>query len=144
MPKKVAKVVKVQAMGGNASPAPPLGPALGQAGVDIGAFVKQFNDATQDKKGQTLPVVITVYEDRSFTFKVKSPPAAVLIKEALKLKKGSGEPNKEKVGKITKKQLEEIAKIKMEDLNANDIEAASRIIAGTAKNMGVTVEGLAA
>ena len=142
MAKKVTKVIKVQAMGGNASPAPPLGPALGQAGVDIGAFVKQFNDQTQDKKGQTLPVQITVYEDRSFTFKVKSPPAAVLIKEELKLKKGSGEPNKEKVGTITKKQLEKIAEIKMEDLNARDLAAAVNIIAGTAKNMGVMVEGV--
>ncbi len=141
MAKKVVKVVKVQAMGGNASPAPPLGPALGQAGVDIGGFVKQFNDATQDKKGQTLPVVITVYEDRSFTFVVKSPPAAVLIKEKLKLQKGSGEPNKNKVGTITKKQLEEIAEIKMADLNANDIQAAAKIIAGTARNMGINVEG---
>jgi large subunit ribosomal protein L11 len=140
--KKVMKVIKVQAMGGNASPAPPLGPALGQAGVDIGAFVKQFNDSTQDKKGQTLPVQITVYEDRSFTFKVKSPPAAVLIKQELKLKKGSGEPNKIKVGKITRKQLEKIAEIKMADLNARDIDAAVNIIAGTAKNMGVTVEGM--
>ena len=136
------KVIKVQAMGGNASPAPPLGPALGQAGGDIGAFVKQFKDSTQDKKGQTLPVQITVYEDRSFTFKVKSPPAAVLIKQELKLKKGSGEPNKIKVGKITRKQLEKIAEIKMADLNARDIDAAVNIIAGTAKNMGVTVEGM--
>ena len=136
------KIIKVQAMGGNASPAPPLGPALGQAGVDIGAFVKQFNDATQDKKGQTLPVQITVFEDRSFIFKVKSPPAAVLIKQELKLDKGSGEPNKVKVGNITRKQLEKIAEIKMVDLNARDINAAIKIIAGTAKNMGVTVEGV--
>ena len=140
MAKKVAKVVKVQAVGGNASPAPPLGPALGQAGVDIGAFVNQFNAATQDKKGQTLPVVITVYDDRSFDFKVKSPPAAVLIKEKLKLKKGSGEPNKNKVGTINRQQLKEIAEVKMEDLNARDIEAAANIIAGTARNMGVKVE----
>jgi large subunit ribosomal protein L11 len=142
MAKKVTKVIKVQAMGGNASPAPPLGPALGQAGVDIGAFVKQFNDQTQDKKGQTLPVVITVYEDRSFTFKVKSPPAAVLIREKLKIKKGSSVPNKEKVGTITRKQLEEIAEVKMADLNARDMDAAVKIIAGTAKNMGVLVEGV--
>ncbi len=142
--KKIMKVVKVQAMGGNATPAPPLGPALGQAGVDIGGFVKKFNDATQDRKGQLLPIVVTVFEDRSFTFKVKSPPAAALIKEKLKLQKGSGEPNKVKVGSITRAQLEEIAKIKMADLNANDLDAAVRIIAGTAKNMGVTVEGLAA
>ena len=140
MAKKISKVVKVMATGGNASPAPPLGPALGQAGVDIGGFVKQFNDATQEKKGQLLPVVITVYEDRSFDFVVKSPPASELIKKALKLKKGSGIPNKEKVGEITRKQLEEIAEVKMADLNARDIDAAVNIIAGTAKNMGVTVE----
>lgn len=140
--KKIMKVVKVQAMGGAATPAPPLGPALGQAGVDIGGFVKQFNDQTQDRKGKLLPIVITVFEDRSFTFKVKTPPAAALIKEMLKLDKGSGEPNKKKVGKINRKQLEEIAKIKMEDLNANDIDAAVRIIAGTAKSLGVTVEGV--
>jgi len=124
-------------MGGNATPAPPLGPALGQAGVDIGAFVNQFNSKTQDKKGQTLPVHITVYDDRSFTFKIKSPPAAVLIREKINLKKGSGEPNKNKVGKISQKQLEEIAEIKKEDLNARDIKAGAKIIEGTARNMGV-------
>ena len=140
--KKVLKVVKVRAMGGVATPAPPLGPALGQAGVDIGGFVKQFNDLTQDRKGKLLPVVITVYDDRSFTFKVKAPPAATLIKEAIKLEKGSSEPNKIKVGTINRKQLEEIAKVKMEDLNANDLEAAVRIIAGTAKSLGVNVTGL--
>lgn len=140
--KKIMKVVKIRAMGGSATPAPPLGPALGQAGVDIGGFVKRFNDQTQDRKGQLLPIVITVYEDRSFVFKVKSPPASVLIKEKLKLTKGSGEPNKKKVGTITKVQLQEIAKIKMDDLSANDIEAAVKIIAGTAKNMGVVVEGV--
>ena len=142
MAKKISKIVKVQAIGGNATPAPPLGPALGQAGVDIGAFVKQFNAATQENKGKLLPVVITVYEDRSFEFKVKSPPAAVLIKEELNLKKGSGEPNKVKVGKITRKQLEKIAKIKMDDLNARDLDAAVKIIAGTARNMGVVAEGM--
>ena len=140
MAKKITKVIKVQAIGGNATPAPPLGPALGQAGVDIGGFVNQFNSATQDKKGQLLPVQITVYADRSFTFQVKSPPAAALITEKLKLKKGSGVPNKEKVGTIKRKQLEEIAEIKMEDLNARDMDAAVKIIAGTAKNMGVNVE----
>ena len=124
-------------MGGNATPAPPLGPALGQAGVDIGAFVNQFNSQTQDKKGQTLPVQITVYDDRSFTFKIKSPPAAVLIREKINLKKGSGEPNKNKVGKISQKQLEEIAEIKKADLNARDIKAGAKIIEGTARNMGV-------
>lgn len=143
MAKVVSKVIKVMAMGGNASPAPPLGPALGQAGVDIGAFVKQFNDATQEKKGQLLPVVITVYEDRSFDFKVKSPPASELIKKALKLQKGSSVPNKDKVGTITRKQLELIAEEKMDDLNARDIDAAVNIIAGTARNMGVKVEGAA-
>ncbi|MBT3834874.1 50S ribosomal protein L11 [Candidatus Peribacteria bacterium] len=137
MAKKIAKVIKVQAMGGNATPAPPLGPALGQAGVDIGAFVNQFNSQTQDKKGQTLPVQITVYDDRSFTFKIKSPPAAVLIREKINLKKGSGEPNKNKVGKISQKQLEEIAEIKKADLNARDIKAGAKIIEGTARNMGV-------
>ena len=141
MAKKVVKVIKVQAMGGVATPAPPLGPALGQAGVDIGSFVTKFNEKTKDKKGQTLPVVITVYEDRSFTFIVKCPPASLLIKQMLKIEKGSGEPNKQKVGTITQKQLEEIAKMKMSDLNARDIKAAARIIAGTAKNMGVVVEG---
>lgn len=140
--KKIMKVVKVRAMGGAATPAPPLGPALGQAGVDIGGFVKKFNDQTQDRKGQQLGVVITVFDDRSFTFKVKSPMASALIKEKLKLEKGSGEPNKNKVGTITKAQLQEIAKIKMDDLNANDLEAAVKIIAGTAKNMGVVVEGV--
>ena len=109
MAKKVVKVIKVQAMGGTATPAPPLGPALGQAGVDIGGFVSKFNEKTKDKKGQLLPVQITVYEDRSFTFKVKSPAATVLIKQELKLEKGSGEPNKVKVGTITRKQLEKIA-----------------------------------
>ena len=140
--KKIMKVVKVQAMGGAATPAPPLGPALGQAGVDIGGFVKQFNDATQDRKGKLLPIVITVYEDRSFTFKVKTPPAAALIKEMLKLEKGSSEPNKKKIGTINRKQLEEIAKIKMEDLNASDLDAAVRIIAGTARSLGVVPEGV--
>ncbi len=139
MAKKVVKVIKVQAMGGTATPAPPLGPALGQAGVDIGGFVSKFNAATQDKKGQILPVQITVYEDRSFTFKVKSPAASQLIKQELKLEKGSREPNKNKVGSLTKAQLRKIAEAKMADLNARDIDAAMNIIAGTARNMGVTV-----
>jgi len=141
MAKKVVKVIKVQAMGGTATPAPPLGPALGQAGVDIGGFVSKFNEKTKDKKGQLLPVQITVYEDRSFTFKVKSPAATVLIKQELKLEKGSGEPNKVKVGTITRKQLEKIAEMKMADLNARDMDAAVKIIAGSAKSMGLTVEG---
>src|SRR3989338_8530672 len=142
MAKKVVKVIKVQAMGGTATPAPPLGPALGQAGVDIGVFVSKFNEKTQDRKGQLLPVQITVYEDRSFTFKVKSPPASTLILQELKLEKGSGEPNKNKVGSLTRAQLEKIAEAKMTDLNARDIAAAVNIIAGTARSMGVSVEGV--
>ena len=141
MAKKVVKVIKVQAMGGNATPAPPLGPALGQAGVDIGKFVSQFNEATKDRKGQTLPVQVTVYEDRTFTFKVKCPAASALIKQELKIEKGSGEPNKSKVGSLTRKQLEKIAEMKMVDLNARDLEAAMKTIAGTARSMGVLVEG---
>ncbi len=140
MAKKVAKVVKAQARGGQANPAPPLGPALGQAGVDINAFCTQFNDRTQDKQGQLIPVVIRVYEDRTFDFDLKQPPAAELIIQKAKIKKGSGEPNKEKVGHLTKAQLREIAEIKMPDLNATDIEAAMKIIAGTARNMGVTTD----
>lgn len=140
MAKKVLKVIKVQATGGTATPAPPLGPALGQAGVDIGRFVSQFNEKTSDKKGQLLPVQITVYEDRSFTFKVKSPPASILIKQELGLEKGSSEPNKNKVGTLTRNQLEKIARVKMEDLNARDLPVAMKIVAGTARSMGVTVE----
>lgn len=142
MAKKVLKIIKVQATGGAATPAPPLGPALGQASVDIGKFVSQFNEKTSEKKGQLLPVQITVYEDRSFTFKVKSPPASILIKQELGLEKGSGEPNKNTVGTLTRSQLEKIAKAKMEDLNARDLPAAMNIVAGTARSMGVTVEGL--
>lgn len=141
MPKKILKVIKVQATGGNASPAPPLGPALGQSGVDIGAFISQFNSRTSDKKGQILPVEITVYADRSFDFTVKAPPTAELIKQELKLEKGSKEPNKEKVGTITRSQLLKIAEAKMADLNARDLDAAVKMIAGTARNMGVVVEG---
>ena len=140
MAKKVSKIIKAQARGGQANPAPPLGPILGQAGVDINAFCTQFNDRTQDKQGQIVPVVINVYEDRSFDFVLKQPPAATLIMEKAKIKKGSGEPNKEKVGTLTKAQLREIAEVKMPDLNAHDIEAAMNIIAGTARNMGVTIE----
>ena len=124
MAKKVKKVIKVQARGGQANPAPPLGPALGQAGVDIQGFCTQFNAATKDRMGQLVPVQITVYEDRSFSFITKQPPAAALIMERAKIQKGSGEPNRNKVGKISKKDLEEIAKIKMPDLNATDLEAA--------------------
>jgi large subunit ribosomal protein L11 len=143
MAKKVKKVIKVQVRGGQANPAPPLGPALGQAGVDINGFCTKFNDQTKKDKenmGKMLPVEITVYDDRSFTFKVKQPAAATLIKEAAKIESGSGEPNKNKVGKLTKAQVRKIAETKMPDLNCNDIEAAEKIIAGTARSMGVTVE----
>lgn len=140
MAKKIKKVIKVQARGGQANPAPPLGPALGQAGVDIAGFCTQFNAKTKDRMGQVVPVQITVYEDRSFSFITKQPPATSLIMERAKIEKGSGEPNRNKVGKITKKDLEEIAKIKMPDLNATDLEAAKLIIAGSARSMGVTIE----
>ena len=140
MAKVIKKVIKVQARGGQANPAPPLGPALGQAGVDIGGFCAKFNEQTKNGMGQVVPVEITVYEDRTFSFKLKQPPATTLIMERAKIQKGSGEPNKNKVGKITKKDLEEIAKIKMPDLNAADMEAAMKIIAGSARSMGVTVE----
>jgi large subunit ribosomal protein L11 len=139
MAKKVLTQIKLQAVGGQASPAPPVGPALGQHGVNIMEFVKSFNAQTQNDLGTVIPVVITVYEDRSFTFILKSPPAAVLIKQALSLEKGSAEPHRDKVGKITGAQLREIAEKKMKDLNANDIEAAAKIIAGTARSMGVEV-----
>ena len=139
MAKKVLTEIKLQAVGGQASPAPPVGPALGQHGVNIMEFVKAFNAQTQGDTGTVIPVVITVYEDRSFTFVTKSPPAAVLIRQALSLEKGSSEPNREKVGKITQNQLREIAEKKMKDLNANDVDAAAKIIAGTARSMGVEV-----
>ena len=139
MAKKVLTQIKLQAVGGQASPAPPVGPALGQHGVNIMEFVKAFNAQTQSDAGTVIPVVITVYEDRSFTFETKSPPAAVLIKQALSLDKGSGEPHREKVGMITEAQLKQIAERKMQDLNANDIDAAAKIIAGTARSMGVDV-----
>ncbi len=139
MAKKVLTVIKLQAPAGQASPAPPVGPALGQHGVNIMEFVKAFNAQTASQQGTVVPVEITVYEDRSFTFITKSPPAAVLIKKTLKLDKGSSEPNRDKVAQITEAQLREIAQVKMDDLNANDIEAAARIIAGTARSMGVEV-----
>jgi large subunit ribosomal protein L11 len=139
MAKKVLTVIKLQAVGGQASPAPPVGPALGQHGVNIMEFVKAFNAQTQSDTGTVIPVEITVYEDRSFTFITKSPPAAVLIKQALGLDKGSPEPNRDKVATITQAQLEEIATKKMKDLNANDVAAAAKIIAGTARSMGVEV-----
>jgi large subunit ribosomal protein L11 len=137
--KKVLTEIKLQAVGGQASPAPPVGPALGQHGVNIMEFVKAFNAQTSGDMGTTIPVVITVYEDRSFTFITKSPPAAVLIKQALNLDKGSSEPHVRKVAQITQDQLKAIAEKKMKDLNANDIDAAAKIIAGTARSMGVDV-----
>ena len=140
MAKKVTKVVKLQIAAGKANPAPPVGPALGQAGVNIPGFCSQINDATKDKMGYILPVVISVYEDRSFTFVVHTPPAADLLLKAAGIQKGSGTPNKKIVGKVTRDQLREIAKMKMSDLNANDIEAGANIIAGTARNMGIAVE----
>jgi large subunit ribosomal protein L11 len=139
MAKKVLTQIKLQAPAGQASPAPPVGPALGQHGVNIMEFVKAFNAQTQSDAGTVIPVVITVYEDRSFTFVTKSPPAAVLIKQALSLEKGSGDPLREHVGQITQDQLRQIAERKMNDLNANDVEAAAKIIAGTARSMGVEV-----
>jgi large subunit ribosomal protein L11 len=140
MAKKVTGMIKLQIAAGKATPAPPVGPALGQHGVNIMDFCKQFNAKTQDQAGYIIPVVIDVYEDRSFSFILKSPPAAVLIKKALNLPKGSAVPNKNKVGKITVAQLEEIAKIKMNDLNATTMEAAVKMLKGSARAMGVTVE----
>jgi large subunit ribosomal protein L11 len=139
MAKKVIGSIKLQVTGGQANPSPPIGPALGQHGVNIAEFCKAFNARTQDQMGTIIPVVITVYADRSFTFITKTPPASVLLKQAAKVAKGSGEPNREKVGEVTKKQVEEIARLKFEDLNAYDLENASKIIEGTAKSMGITV-----
>ena len=140
MAKKITKLVKLQVPAGKATPAPPVGPALGQAGVNIMSFVKDFNDRTAKQAGLIIPVEITVYEDRSFTFICKTPPAAVLLKKAAGLEKASGEPNKNKVGKVTRAQVKEIAETKMPDLNAASLEAAMSMIAGTARSMGVTVE----
>ena len=139
MAKKIIGSTKLQVTGGQANPSPPIGPALGQHGVNIAEFCKAFNARTQDQTGTVIPVIITVYADRSFTFITKTPPASVLLKQAAKVAKGSGEPNREKVGEVTKKQVEEIAKLKFEDLNAYDLENAGRIIEGTAKSMGITV-----
>jgi large subunit ribosomal protein L11 len=139
MAKKVLTMIKLQIPGGQANPAPPVGPALGQHGVNIMEFCKAFNAQTADQNGRIIPVEITVFEDRSFTFITKTPPAAVLIKEALRLEKGSGEPNREKVGTLTRKQVEEIAQTKLVDLNARDIDAAMKIVEGTARSMGVDV-----
>ena len=139
MEKVILAQVKLQIAAGQANPAPPVGPALGQHGVNIMEFCKAFNEKTAQEQGMIIPVVLTVYKDRSFSFITKTPPAAVLIKKAINVEKGSGEPNKEKVGEITKKQVEEIAKIKLKDLNARDIEAAMKIIEGTAKSLGIKV-----
>lgn len=140
MAKKVANVVKLQIPAGAATPAPPVGPALGQAGINIVEFTKDFNARTADQKGTIIPVVITVYEDRSFDFVTKTPPAAMLLMQAAGIKKGSGNPRDEKVGKVTQNQVREIAETKLKDLNANDVEAAVKMIAGTARSIGLTIE----
>ncbi|UCC22319.1 MAG: 50S ribosomal protein L11 [Planctomycetota bacterium] len=139
MAKEVAVKIKLQAPGGQATPAPPIGPALGQHGINIGQFVSQFNERTKELNGTIVPVVITLFKDKSFTFEVKSPPAAVLLKQAADLAKGSGVPNKEKVGQITSEQLRKIAETKFKDLNAYDLEGAEKIIAGTAQSMGIEI-----
>jgi large subunit ribosomal protein L11 len=141
MAKKVTAIIKLQIPGGQANPSPPVGPALGQHGVNIMAFCKEFNAATKDQQGMIIPVVITVFQDKSFKFITKTPPAAVLLKKAAGIATGSGKPNKEKVGKVTKQQVMEIVKIKMKDLNANSEEAAFKIIAGTARSMGIEIVG---
>jgi len=139
MAKEVATTIKLQAPGGKATPAPPVGPALGQHGVNIGQFVSQFNERTKQLDGVTVPVVITVYVDKSFSFEVKSPPASVLLKQAAEIAKGSGVPNKEKVGQVTAEQVRKIAETKFKDLNAHDMEQADKIIKGTAQSMGIEV-----
>lgn len=138
--KKVENIVKLQIPAGKATPAPPVGPALGQAGINIMGFTKEFNARTADQAGLIIPVVISVYEDRSFTFVTKTPPAAVLLKKAVGVEKGSGEPNKTKVASVTSDQVKEIATLKMEDLNASDIESAMRMVEGTARSMGITLD----
>lgn len=143
MAKEVSKVVKLQVRGGAANPSPPVGPALGAAGVNIMEFCKQFNARTQDKQGKVLPVAITVYKDKSFDFVIKTPPAAVQIMEAAKTKKGSGEPNRKKIASVSWDQVRAIAEDKMQDLNAFTVEAAMKMVAGTARSMGVTVKGQA-
>jgi len=140
MAKKIVGTIKLQIPAGNANPSPPVGPALGQHGVNIMEFCKAFNAKTQDKKGLIIPVVITVYADHSFSFITKTPPAAVLLKKAAGLEKGSGEPNREKVGKVKREQVKEIAETKMKDLNAFSIESAMRMVEGTARSMGILVE----
>ena len=139
MAKKIIGSIKLQVKGGQANPSPPIGPALGQHGVNIAEFCKAFNARTQDQTGTVIPVIITIYADRSFTFITKTPPASVLLKQSAKIAKGSSEPNRDKVGSVTRKQVEEIAKIKMEDLNSIDLDGAVKIIEGTARSMGVTV-----
>ena len=141
MAKEADTKIKLQIPGGRATPAPPVGPALGQHGVNIGQFVTQFNEKTKDLQGTITPVEISVYKDKSFTFILKSPPAAVLLKKAAGIAKGSSEPNKDKIGKVTKSQVEEIAKVKLSDLNAKNLEMAGKIIEGTARSMGLKVEG---
>ena len=139
MAKKVISNIKLQVKGGQANPSPPIGPALGQHGVNIAEFCKAFNARTQDQQGVVIPVIITIYADRTFSFITKTPPASVLLKQAAKIAKGSGEPNREKVGEVSRKQVEEIAKTKFEDLNAFNIESAIKIIEGTARSMGIKV-----
>lgn len=139
MAKKVVKEIKLQIPGGQANPAPPVGPALGQHGVNIMEFCKAFNAKTSDRQGLIIPVIITVYSDRSFTFVLKTPPAAVLLLKSMGAPKGSGEPNRNKIGKVTKDQVRQIAQAKIEDLNANDVEAAMRMVEGTARSMGIEV-----
>lgn len=139
--KKVAALIKLQINAGQATPAPPIGPALGQHGVNIMEFCKAYNAQTESQRGSVIPVEITVFEDRSFTFVTKTPPASELIKKAAGVPKGSGEPQKTKVGRLTSEQVRDIARAKMEDLNANDVDQAAKIIAGTARSMGITVEG---
>lgn len=140
MAKKVINQVSLQIPAGKANPAPPVGPALGQAGINIMGFCKEFNAQTQDQAGMIIPVVITVYEDRSFTFITKTPPASILLKKAAGIEKASGEPNRNKVASVTREQVKEIAETKMQDLNAADVEAAMRMVEGTARSMGITVE----
>ena len=140
MAKEITGTIKLQIAAGQANPAPPVGPALGQKGVNIMAFCKEFNAATQKEAGMVIPVVITVYQDKSFTFITKTPPAAALLKKAAGIAKGSGTPNRDKVGKVTRSQVTEIAKLKMKDLNANDEEQATRMVVGTARSMGIEVE----
>jgi large subunit ribosomal protein L11 len=141
MAKKVIGTIKLQIPAGNANPSPPVGPALGQHGVNIMEFCKAYNARTQDQKGLIIPVIITVYSDRSFSFVTKTPPASDLLKKAAGLDKGSGEPNRQKVGKVTRTQVREIAEMKMKDLNAFSVESAEKMIEGTARSMGITIEG---